>query len=272
LRRLSVLCVAAVTGAALLLSGGASAQSSNLPTVQITSTGTAISVSGSLQSGAVNVSMTTTSKTAEPTLVRLNPGVTEAQLLAAAPKLADPNDITPYGSIVFESTAPRGTTTVQTVLAAGNYVALDTQGPNPAKAPHSGFTIAQAAQPASLPASKAKLRAIDFGFKSPRTLRAGTTVRLRNDGFVVHMIAGIGVKNAKAAKRIIALLKAGKDRKAQKLSTGFVNLLPPVSHGSVQQMTLKAKPGVYVLACFMTTQDGRPHTRLGMLRTIRIKG
>jgi hypothetical protein len=30
------------------------------------------------------------------------------------------------------------------------------------------------------------------------------------------------------------------------------------------------KPGVYVLACFMNTQDGRVHTQLGMERTIRI--
>ena len=35
-----------------------------------------------------------------------------------------------------------------------------------------------------------------FGFKSPRTLHAGTLVRFQNDGFLVHMIDAIKVRNA----------------------------------------------------------------------------
>jgi hypothetical protein len=31
-----------------------------------------------------------------------------------------------------------------------------------------------------------------------------------------------------------------------------------------------ARPGIYVLVCFMDTQDHREHTRLGMERTIQI--
>jgi hypothetical protein len=38
----------------------------------------------------------------------------------------------------------------------------------------------------------------------------------------------------------------------------------------MQQQVLTAPPGIYVLACFMNTQDGREHTQLGMERTIRI--
>ena len=33
---------------------------------------------------------------------------------------------------------------------------------------------------------------------------------------------------------------------------------------------LKAKPGYYVEACFMDTQDGREHTRLGMERLVKV--
>ena len=64
--------------------------------------------------------------------------------------------------------------------------------------------------------------------------------------------------------------KAGKDSKAQKLATGFASFMGPASHGAVQQLTLSAKPGIYVLACFMDTQDHREHVQLGMLKTIRI--
>jgi hypothetical protein len=260
-------------GAALLFGVGASsAQTSTLPTVTVAVTGKSMTVTGSLQSGAVNLVATTTNKSADPTLVHLNPGVTADQLLAKAGQFRDPNDVAPYGSIVLDASTRRGAATrVQTVLPAGDYLAIDTRV-NPAKGAHAAFTVAQSAQPAALPAARSTIRAVEFGFKSPRTLHVGSTVRMRNDGFLVHMIAGLGVKNAKVAKRLTALLKAGKDRQAQKLgSTGFVGFLNPASHGAVAQMKLNAKPGVYVLACFMTTQDGREHTRLGMLRTIRIK-
>jgi hypothetical protein len=84
------------------------------------------------------------------------------------------------------------------------------------------------------------------------------------------MIAAIGAKNAGDAKKISALLRAGKDKQAQKLATGFAGFMDPVSHGAVQQLTVNAKPGYYVLACFMDTQDHREHTQVGMLKTIRI--
>ncbi len=66
------------------------------------------------------------------------------------------------------------------------------------------------------------------------------------------------------------MLRAGKDNKAQKLATGFVDLMDPASPGAMQQQVLDAKSGYYVQACFMDTQDGREHTTLGMERVIRI--
>jgi hypothetical protein len=97
-----------------------------------------------------------------------------------------------------------------------------------------------------------------------------TAVRLRNDGYLVRMIAAIRFKNATIARRGMRLPRAGKDRKVDKLAKGFVGLLDPVSHGAVEQRALKAKPGVYVLACLMSTQDHREHTRLGLVRLIHI--
>ena len=47
-------------------------------------------------------------------------------------------------------------------------------------------------------------------------------------------------------------------------------LLDTPGYEPAQAKGVQAKPGIYVLACFMDTQDGREHTRLGMLRTIRI--
>ena len=41
-------------------------------------------------------------------------------------------------------------------------------------------------------------------------------------------------------------------------------------NGAYVQETITAKPGIYVLACFMNTQDKRNHTVLGMERIIKI--
>jgi hypothetical protein len=43
-----------------------------------------------------------------------------------------------------------------------------------------------------------------------------------------------------------------------------------MTHGAYQQQVIHNRPGYWVLACFMDTQDGREHTQLGMERVIRI--
>jgi hypothetical protein len=95
-------------------------------------------------------------------------------------------------------------------------------------------------------------------------------VRFENAGFLVHMVDALQVRNVASARALTGMLLAGQDRKAQKLVTGFGSFMGPMSPGGVQQFVLHAKPGVYVLACFMDTQDGREHTELGMERTIRV--
>jgi hypothetical protein len=43
-----------------------------------------------------------------------------------------------------------------------------------------------------------------------------------------------------------------------------------LTHGAYQQQVVHVRPGYWVLACFMDTQDGREHTQLGMERVIHI--
>jgi hypothetical protein len=276
----SFIVAAAVVGAGavfLLTAGlatasGASA-SSALPTLTIALDGNSVTVGGAMQSGAVNVVSTVTKETAgEPTLIRLNPGVPFSAFVQAGAAISahhgDFNYLNAYGAIVFDAAAKEGTSSVQTVLAPGNYFALDTVGMgNP---PHASFTVSQAAQPASLPAPGATVSSIEFGFHAPGTLHDGELVRFENDGFLVHMIQAIGVRDAKAAKQLTALLLAGKDKQAQRFATSLPMFAGPLSSGGWQQLVVNERPGVYVLACFMNTQDGREHTQLGMERTIRI--
>jgi hypothetical protein len=258
--------VVAVTGA-LALAGGASAAS--LPTLNVALTGTkAVSVSGSTVSGAVNVDSAFTGKgQGSFGLVRLNPGVSLRQgFQAVQSHHGDINALDPYGALLVSANAP---STIQTVLTPGNYVALNITGNG--QPAFQQFTVTASPSPAALPAANATQSSIEFNFRGPTVLHDGSIVRAQNQGYLVHMVTLTGVRNAATGREVMALLRAGKDHQAQNLaSRSFVNLLGPASPGALQQQVLQAKPGYYVEACFMDTQDGREHTRLGMERLVRV--
>lgn len=274
LRRFAAAAATAGAITALGLSGSAVAAGS-LPTINIALNGAkGISVSGTPVSGAVAFSATTKGTLPKGSqgfgfgIFRLNPGATIGQAVAAVKaQHGDLNALDPYGALIVDASAP-GTT--ETVLTSGNYVALNISGQGqPAFA---SFTVAKASSPATLPKANATETAIEFTFRGPRVLHNGWMVRAQNQGYLVHMVALVGVKSKAAGLKAIALLRAGKDNKAFKYTNGsFVDLAGPLSTGGMQQEVLHAKPGWYIEACFMDTQDRREHTRLGMERLVRIK-
>ena len=134
------------------------------------------------------------------------------------------------------------------------------------------FTVTKSSSPAALPAARATQTAIDFGFRGPTVLHNGTIVRSENSGWLVHMIILNGVKSRGAAIALMGVLRVTSSLKAAKpyLNGAFVQLLGPASPGAMQQAVLHAKPGYYVEACFMQTEDGRDHTRIGMERIVRV--
>jgi hypothetical protein len=246
----------------------------SLPQVTVAMNRTSISVGGTLQSGGTKIVSTVTKEPAgDPAFIRLDPGVSYARFFKAIKKVGatgDPNELDGIASIVVDAAAPRGTSWVQAYLKPGKYVAFDTAGSNPAHWPVTTFTITQAASPASLPAPEASVRAIEFGFRGARKLHEGELVRFTNSGFLVHMIVAARAPNLTDARKLARLLKAGKDRQAQRLADGFTTFAGPLSHGASQQLKVRARAGYWVLACFMDTQDGREHTQLGMERVIHI--
>ena len=268
---LAAAVLAAVGGSAIVAT---SASSPALPKLTLAMDGSSIAVGGSLQSGAVDVVSTTTKvKDASPILVRLNPGVTSDQLLAFAGTKAgkDIDNIAKYGTIVFNAAAPRGTTTVQTSLQAGQYLAVDTTSNKPPiQQPHATFTVAAAAQPASLPKPAATVSAIDFGFTGQKTLRTGSTVRFVNRGHLAHMLVLMKLAPGTRPGDVITLLRHGKGDAAQKQVTDVFQGAGPVAPGASQQLKLTAKPGMYLSICFLDTQAGQDHPSLNMMRVIRV--
>jgi hypothetical protein len=266
----------AATIGALLIPGGAGAAGS-LPTMKIALKGTTgVKVSGQTVSGAVSV--VTTFKGQAPSgpnsngpgvgIIRLNPGVSPQQAIKAVNSHhGDLNALDPYGALIMSASAPSA---VEVVLTPGsNYYAINETGNGQPGVTR--FTVRKSASPAALPAAKSTQTAIEFGFRGSKVLHDGTMVRARNGGYLVHMNVMIGVRDAATGRRLMAALRAGNDRQAQKLTNRrTVGLMGPVSPGAVQQEVLHAKPGWYVEACFMDTQDGREHTRLGMERLVHV--
>jgi hypothetical protein len=101
-------------------------------------------------------------------------------------------------------------------------------------------------------------------------LHDGELVRFANNGFLVHMIVAARARSAAGAHEIARLLKAGENGQAQHLATNFFAFDNLLSRGAYQQFVIHNRPGYWVLACFMDTQDHREHTMLGMERVIQI--
>jgi len=258
---------------AMMAEAGA-ARASALPTLNLSLTSSSITVTGSPQAGAVNVLTSATGvKEGSAIIFLLKPGVTDAEVFAflATKGASDPNNASKFGTIVFDSEALAGKTVeAQTTLATGEYLALGSPGEGPPKV-HAAFTVTAGPSPAVLPTPKATIRSIEFGFTGPSTLHDGDLVRFENEGFLVHMDIAFPVKSKAAAQKAVKLLLAGKEKQLEKLVDGQpVGFDGPISTGSFQQENITAKPGWYVQACFMDTQDGRSHTVLGMERIIKI--
>jgi hypothetical protein len=248
------------------------APATSLPRINVAMNGKKITVSGALQSGGVRIVSTVTREPqGDPIFVRLDPGVTLAQFFALlhSGAASDPNNLDGTAAIVTDAQANKGTSRIQANLKAGQYVAFDTVRSNAAKWPFTTFKIATAKHPAVLPRPAATIAAIEFGFRGPGTLHRGDLVRFANHGFLVHMIVFATASSHRNARKIARYLHEGRQGKARHLATGTGTFAGPLSHGAHQQLVVHHR-GWYVLACFMETQDGRDHTRLGMERVIHI--
>jgi hypothetical protein len=271
-KRLTVpaICIAVI---ASLTVGVASAETT-LPTLGIALTPTSVTVTGTPLAGGVNVITTASGKVKEPSviLIKLDAGKTPDELFAflTNPKV-DPNEAKKFGAIVFDAETKEGKPAeVQTTLEAGEYAAILVGEKGPANV-HAVFTVGATPTPAALPTPSAKIKSIEFGFKGPSTIKQGSIVGFEDGGFLVHMDIAFPAKSKKGANEILTAFRTGHEKKLRKLVGGEpFTLQGPVSPGGYQQETITAKPGYYVQVCFMETQDGRPHTLLGMERIFKI--
>lgn len=270
------IALAALAAAALGATAALAQSTSTPPVITVASKGKTITVSGTLQSGAVTFLYThDKSKEADPEVFRLNDGVTQDQFEQALAKLGpDPSPILKLGSLVSGQNIGPGqpSSRLTTVLTPGNYVALNTAGTKPASFPRVAFTVTAADQPATRPAPTATFAMRDFRFSGPSTIKKSGTLRLNNKGKSPHFVVALKPPKGFSATRLASLLKAGKDSKVPR-ATQFKGLLGLVSPGSSNDQKYSLTPGKWVIACFMQTASskGKEHSMLGMEKVITVR-
>ena len=106
--------------------------------------------------------------------------------------------------------------------------------------------------PATLARPQATVASQEFRFTGPTKLHDGELVRFENDGYLYHMIIAIPVASKKNARLLSTFLEAGKEQQGREARPGQpLQWMGTVGHGAMHQQVLNAKPGTYVLACFM---------------------
>ena len=201
----------------------ASATATTLPTLSVAVSPSTATVTGALESGAVNIVTSDTGlKEANVILVALKPGVTvaEAETFIKEGKVkGDPNNAAKIGSswptskptparkAKLRPNSSPATTSCWTATGEGE-AALRTN-----------FAITAAKAPVALPAPQRR-SARSIGFRGPTTIHDGELVRFENEGFLVHMDIAVPVKNMKAARQLVKDMKTGNEKAAGKLSPG----------------------------------------------------
>lgn len=96
--------------------------------------------------------------------------------------------------------------------------------------------------------------------------------RFRDAGYLIHIGTYAEVSSAGQAASVEKLLIAGHAEQAQAHLPGPTGrFFGPLWHVGLRQEAIITQPrGNYVLACVMPTQDGRDHSELGLMRTLRV--
>ena len=121
------------------------------------------------------------------------------------------------------------------------------------------------------PAHVVAVRAVDFSFEAPATVRPGvTTFRFTNAGTQLHHLSIIRLPAGKTLDDYNAAMKAEGHPPMWSTPVGGPNAAIP---GASSEATLDLAPGSYVLACFIPSPgEQMPHMMKGMTRAMTVRG
>jgi hypothetical protein len=216
---------------------------------------------------------------ARPSLVRLKPGVTLAQLRSLLRR--NPDSLPAFKRIaVFEGggqVAPGGTyeTTIE-LVARATYVVANVTG-NPARAPLGSFTVGAEAGTAEAPAPDATVDLFDYAFAMPEVLPRNGTIRFENRGERVHIAVAFPVRSGRNRAAAVRAFLRNDERAIRRLTDQrrAFEALGFVSGETTNDVRLRfPRTGNWVFVCFIS--DGEPgnpeHNTLGMVKAFRVGG
>ncbi len=113
------------------------------------------------------------------------------------------------------------------------------------------------------------VRAHDFAFEGPKTVKPGaTTFRLINNGKELHHLTLLKLAKGKTFKDFADAMKV--PGPPPKWITGFGGP-NPATPGSTAEATLSLEPGEYVMICFVPSPgESAPHAAKGMVRPLTV--
>jgi hypothetical protein len=112
------------------------------------------------------------------------------------------------------------------------------------------------------------IRATDFTFEAPESIRAGTVVvRLRNDGLVPHHAWLVRLDQEHTLRDLERELAGGKPLPSWVADIGGPNAVPAGSEG---QVIMELGAGHYVILCPVRLADGMPALMKGMYRPLEV--
>ncbi|HSQ31113.1 MAG TPA: hypothetical protein VLN49_14740 [Gemmatimonadaceae bacterium] len=115
------------------------------------------------------------------------------------------------------------------------------------------------------------VHAVDYSFRSPTSIRAGTiTFRFTNDGKEIHHLWIVRLNQGKTPADFMKEMNAWGS--ALKMPEWAVDVGGPnnVGSGETADGTMTLEPGTYMLVCWVQSPDGRPHVMKGMVKPLEV--
>jgi len=117
------------------------------------------------------------------------------------------------------------------------------------------------------------VKAFDYRFEAPATIRAGTiTFRLQNLGKEPHHLWIVRLTEGKTPADFTKAMKSWGS--ALKMPSWAVDVGGPNTAGSQEtaEGTMTLEPGTYMLVCWIPSPDGMLHVMKGMVKEMRLTG
>jgi len=128
---------------------------------------------------------------------------------------------------------------------------------------------ATGAKPVSVPVAYLKVTGLDYQFESQDMVPAGiVTFNLVNNGADLHSMAVFELPVKHTLKEFLDQYHTQGLIPVWMVGMGQTATIAP---NAETFLTMRMKPGRYVLACMIPARDGRMHTEKGMVKLITVK-